>query len=143
RKLYMPAGHAPPFEAPLHAGVRPGKLTFAQHGEAFARWDQHIVEHGDPVFTPDAFGLVASSQQPIGLAPVVEDVCPPCQGPTNVERMPQPARISILLVAHLRSLVGVAQHPERLRREDTDSRSNIISCRLAPSRGRVRSVVDM
>ena len=88
----------------------------------------------------DAIGLVDASQQPIGLAAVVEDVCPPGQGPTDVERMPQPARISILLIAQLRGLVRVAAHPERLRREDAGRRSDIIPCQLPPSLGALRVV---
>src|SRR5262249_41232048 len=76
-----------------------------------------------------------ASQQRIGLASEVEDVRPPCRRPTDVERMPQPARISIQLVTHLRSLIRVTQHPERLRRHDADSRSHINPSQSPPMSG--------
>src|SRR6516165_6021165 len=43
--------------------------------------------------------------------------------------------MSILLVAHLRSLVRVAEHPERLRGEVVDRSSDIISRQLPQTRG--------
>jgi hypothetical protein len=55
--------------------------------------------------------------------------------------MSQVASISILLVAHLHSPVRITQHPKRLRREDANRRSDIISRQLPPSRSSQR-VVD-
>src|SRR6185295_9653153 len=95
----------PTLYSTLQQTNRLGQLTQAQPGEAFANGNERLVEHGNALLMRDAIGLLDTSQQPIGLAAVVEDVCPPSQCKTDVERMPQPARIIILLVAQLRSLV--------------------------------------
>ena len=66
---------------------------------------------------------------------VVEDVAPPRQRPADVERMPETARLRVLLVAQPRRLVGISQHPQRLRRKDPHRRLRIVPGELHPAGG--------
>jgi hypothetical protein len=47
--------------------------------------------------------------------------------------MPEPTRISVLLIAHLHGAIRITLHPEPLRREDPDGGSDVISDQINPA----------
>jgi hypothetical protein len=71
------------------------------------------------LFTSDAIGLVDTSQQPVGFAPVVEDVCPPMSRPNRC-RTDAPAGENQYLTGRSSAKLGpgspASRAPEKRRR---------------------------